>query len=176
MFTLYPLLKRVTPLCHFGVGAALALSPLGGFLAVRPDVGAAFRGAGALALFATFGWRASTSSTPRSTRTSTARPECTRCPPRSAAGARSRSRAPATPSRSSPSPRWALARWPTPAVAGALVAVLAGLAWQQKAAANVDLAFFRINAGLGFVVLLVVLAGQGVPGWNGGAGGAGLGP
>ena len=26
----YPLLKRVTPLCHFGVGTALALSPLGG--------------------------------------------------------------------------------------------------------------------------------------------------
>jgi hypothetical protein len=38
-----------------------------------------------------------------------------------------------------------------------------GLAWQQKKADDVDLAFFRINAGLGFVVLAVVLAGQGLP-------------
>ena len=39
------------------------------------------------------------------------------------------------------------------------------LLWQQASARHVDLAFFRINAGLGFVVLLVVLAGQGLPGW-----------
>ena len=58
---------------------------------------------------------------------------------------------------------WAWARWPTPAVALALAAVAAGLAWQQASARNVDLAFFRINAGLGFVVLAVVLAGQGWP-------------
>ena len=55
VFALYPLLKRVTPLCHFGVGAALALSPLGGYLAVVPDLGAALREAGPLALF-TLGW------------------------------------------------------------------------------------------------------------------------
>lgn len=34
VFVLYPYLKRFTPLCHFGVGAALGLSPLGGWLAV----------------------------------------------------------------------------------------------------------------------------------------------
>jgi 4-hydroxybenzoate polyprenyltransferase len=33
VFVLYPYLKRVTPLCHFGVGAGLALAPLGGYLA-----------------------------------------------------------------------------------------------------------------------------------------------
>jgi len=33
VFAGYPLLKRFTPLCHFGVGFALALAPLGGFLA-----------------------------------------------------------------------------------------------------------------------------------------------
>jgi hypothetical protein len=48
-------------------------------------------------------------------------------------------------------------------VAGALALVAAGLAWQQKSAHDVDLAFFRINAALGFVVLAVVLAGQGLP-------------
>lgn len=36
VFVLYPYLKRVTPLCHFGVGFALALAPLGGWLAVAP--------------------------------------------------------------------------------------------------------------------------------------------
>jgi 4-hydroxybenzoate polyprenyltransferase len=55
VFAVYPLLKRFTPLCHFGVGAALALSPLGGYLAIVPDVGAALREAGPLALF-TLGW------------------------------------------------------------------------------------------------------------------------
>jgi len=58
---------------------------------------------------------------------------------------------------------WAVARWPQPAVALALALVALGLAWQQKKADDVDLAFFRINSGLGFVVLLVILAGQGLP-------------
>jgi len=34
VFIIYPYLKRVTPLCHFGVGLALAFAPLGGWLAV----------------------------------------------------------------------------------------------------------------------------------------------
>ena len=34
VFILYPLMKRFTPLCHFGVGLGLALAPLGGFVAV----------------------------------------------------------------------------------------------------------------------------------------------
>lgn len=33
-FTVYPLMKRFTSLCHFGVGLSLALGPLGGWLAV----------------------------------------------------------------------------------------------------------------------------------------------
>jgi 4-hydroxybenzoate polyprenyltransferase len=36
VFALYPYLKRFTPLCHFGVGAALALAPLAGFAAAHP--------------------------------------------------------------------------------------------------------------------------------------------
>ena len=36
VFVLYPYLKRVTPLCHLGVGAALGLAPLGGWLAAGP--------------------------------------------------------------------------------------------------------------------------------------------
>ncbi len=34
VFVIYPYLKRYTPLCHFGVGLALAFAPLGGWLAV----------------------------------------------------------------------------------------------------------------------------------------------
>lgn len=34
VFIIYPLMKRFTPLCHFGVGLGLALAPLGGYVAV----------------------------------------------------------------------------------------------------------------------------------------------
>src|SRR5262245_43822974 len=45
VFALYPYLKRFTPLCHLGVGAALAMAPLAGYAAAHPDLrepGAAF--------------------------------------------------------------------------------------------------------------------------------------
>jgi 4-hydroxybenzoate polyprenyltransferase len=38
VFVGYPYLKRVTPFCHFGVGAALALAPLAGYAAAHPDL------------------------------------------------------------------------------------------------------------------------------------------
>jgi len=38
VFAVYPYLKRFTPFCHAGVGAALALSPLAGFAAAHPDL------------------------------------------------------------------------------------------------------------------------------------------
>lgn len=38
VFALYPYLKRFTPLCHAGVGTALALSPLAGWAAAHPDL------------------------------------------------------------------------------------------------------------------------------------------
>ena len=38
VFTLYPYLKRFTPFCHVGVGMALALAPLAGFAAAHPDL------------------------------------------------------------------------------------------------------------------------------------------
>src|SRR5690606_38775959 len=34
VFIIYPLMKRFTWLCHFGVGLGLALAPLGGWIAV----------------------------------------------------------------------------------------------------------------------------------------------
>ena len=38
VFALYPYLKRFTPLCHLGVGTALALAPLAGFAAAHPSL------------------------------------------------------------------------------------------------------------------------------------------
>jgi len=35
VFTLYPYMKRFTPLCHFGVGLGLSLAPVGGWVAVK---------------------------------------------------------------------------------------------------------------------------------------------
>jgi 4-hydroxybenzoate polyprenyltransferase len=39
VFTIYPFMKRFTSLCHFGVGLGLSLSPLGGWFAVRCSAG-----------------------------------------------------------------------------------------------------------------------------------------
>ncbi|TMQ73421.1 MAG: 4-hydroxybenzoate octaprenyltransferase [Candidatus Eisenbacteria bacterium] len=39
VFAVYPYLKRWTPLCHLGVGLALALAPLAGYAAAHPDLG-----------------------------------------------------------------------------------------------------------------------------------------
>jgi 4-hydroxybenzoate polyprenyltransferase len=51
VFAAYPYLKRFTPLCHFGVGVALALAPLAGFAAAHPDLASPWP-AVALSLFA----------------------------------------------------------------------------------------------------------------------------
>lgn len=163
VFTLYPLLKRVTPLCHFGVGAALALSPLGGYLAVRPDLGAAFAACGALAGF-TLGWVAGFDIIYATLDEDFDRAHGVHSLPAALGSGRALLVARACHLAAFAAlAAWAWSRWPAPPVALALAAVAAGLAWQQASARNVDLAFFRINAGLGFVVLAVVLAGQGLP-------------
>lgn len=53
VFAGYPYLKRFTPLCHFGVGLALALAPLAGYAAAHPSL-AEYMPAVWLALFAFF--------------------------------------------------------------------------------------------------------------------------
>jgi 4-hydroxybenzoate polyprenyltransferase len=37
IFVVYPMMKRFTPLAHFGVGLGLAMGPLGGWFAVSPS-------------------------------------------------------------------------------------------------------------------------------------------
>jgi 4-hydroxybenzoate polyprenyltransferase len=53
VFIVYPLMKRFTPLCHFGVGLGLALGPLGGWVAITCSLSGIFPGV-MLALFAFF--------------------------------------------------------------------------------------------------------------------------
>lgn len=50
VFTLYPYMKRFTPLAHFGVGLGLAMAPLGGWIAVEQSLSEILPGA-LLALF-----------------------------------------------------------------------------------------------------------------------------
>ena len=50
VFIVYPMMKRYTPLAHFGVGLGLAMGPLGGWFALSPS----FRELSAPALLALF--------------------------------------------------------------------------------------------------------------------------
>lgn len=164
VFTLYPLLKRFTPWCHFGVGIALALSPLGGFLAVTPDLGAALRACAALAVF-TLLWVSGFDIIYATLDEAFDRAHGVHSLPAALGSGRALAVSRACHAIGfAVLAAWAWSRWPTPPVALALLAVGLGLAWQQASARHVDLAFFRINAGLGFAVLAVVLAGQGLPG------------
>jgi 4-hydroxybenzoate polyprenyltransferase len=40
VFVIYPYMKRFTPLAHYGVGSALALAPIGAWVAIRGDLSA----------------------------------------------------------------------------------------------------------------------------------------
>ena len=53
VFTLYPYMKRFTAFCHFGVGLGLALAPLGGWFAIHPTFNGILPG-DLLALFTLF--------------------------------------------------------------------------------------------------------------------------
>lgn len=166
VFALYPYLKRFTPLCHFGVGAALALSPLAGYAAAHPDL-ARWQPAAWLALFA-FTWVSGFDVI-----YATLDEEFDR-----SAGLHSLvawlGREPAL--RVS----WGLHLAALAALAGSAVAVAADvraflspwgalaalvfalasvlLALEQRLAENVDLAFFKINVWVGAAVLALVLA------------------
>lgn len=155
VFVAYPHLKRFTPLCHFGVGAALALSPLGGYLGVTGSM-RGLEGVLPLAGF-TLLWVAGFDLIYATLDEAHDRAHGIHSLP-AAIGARaaltvsSLVQAAAFASLAA----WTAARGGGP-VAWALLAVAGALlVWQQRAAARVELAFFHINAGLGFVVLALV--------------------
>jgi len=165
VFTLYPYLKRFTPLCHLGVGLALALAPLAGYAAAHPDLAypwpAVWLAGFALAwvtgfdiIYATLdesfdrahhvhsavAWLGRTRALAVSAALHVIAFFCLAC----AAGA--------VLVLSFYRPEWAV-----PATIAALT--LAGvLLWlEQRWANDVDLAFFKVNVVVGFAVLALVL-------------------
>jgi 4-hydroxybenzoate polyprenyltransferase len=158
IFVVYPLLKRVTPLAHLGVGAALAFGPIGAYVAVTNAV-LPLGGVHLLALF-TLLWVAGFDVIYATLDEEFDRREGLRSLP--AALGRERALA------------WAaafhvgafaalvvltarflhgVAAWGLLGVVGALLAL------EHRLAQAVDLAFFRINLVVGFVVLALVWAG-----------------
>ncbi len=157
VFVGYPYLKRVTPWCHLGVGLGLAMAPLGGWFAAR----LVWEGAGAALLLAGFTllWVAgfdviyATLDEAFDRRT----------------GIRS------LPARWGRGTALAISRVLHAAAWGCLAALLVELGgglpafaalalvglllgWEQARADDVDLAFFRINVGVGFAALVAVVA------------------
>jgi 4-hydroxybenzoate polyprenyltransferase len=159
VFALYPWMKRVTPWCHFGVGLALSMAPLGGWFAARltfQDVGPALLLGGF-----TLGWVAGFDVLYATLDEAHDRSAGIQSLP-----ARYGRRAALRASRAMHLGAWALLAtlvfwrlaWPTALVP--LLAVGALLAWEQRRADDMDLAFFRINVWVGFAALAAIVAGM----------------
>jgi 4-hydroxybenzoate polyprenyltransferase len=159
VFAVYPFLKRFTSLAHLGIGASLALGPLGGYFAVRPS----FDGALPAILLSLFAWAWTAGF---DIIYSTADEEFDRNEGLHSLPAKLGSKRALKVSAAIHVAAFAmlvavyLAAFQGSVVA-ALLLVLAGLLLylEQKKASDVELAFFKINAVLGFVVFLFVMIG-----------------
>ena len=159
IFLVYPLLKRVTMWAHLGVGAALAMGPLGAWFAVNLS----FSGYLPILLLCTFTffWVAGFDII-----YATLDEDFDR-----RAGLNS------LPARLGRGGALAIARlmhglafgllcalyWTSlsgPVAALILTAIGGVLYWEHRSVDDVELAFFKINAALGFVILGLVLAGS----------------
>jgi len=174
VFIGYPYLKRFTPLCHFGVGLALALAPLAGYAAAHPDLGHAAT-AWWLAGFA-LAWVAgfdiiyatldedfdrlhricsmvSWLGRPRALRLSAVLHALAFACLLGAAWSMVGTFALTGPA------------WTVPAVIGTLTFSGVLLWLEQRWAEDVDLAFFKVNVIVGFSVLAMVLTARTATGW-----------
>ena len=158
VFLGYPYLKRFTPLCHWGVGLALAMAPLAAYLAVR----GAWQGILAalpLGLFAWF-WVAGFDVIYATLDEAHDRAHGIHSLP----AWLGRERALTVAAISHAVSALCLAVWCWQFAAGpwawlAYAAVVGLLIWQNRSARHVELAFFQINSWLGFVVLAMVWLG-----------------
>lgn len=174
VFAGYPYLKRFTPLCHFGVGTALALSPLAGFAAAHPDL--ANPGPAVLLSLFAFAWvsgfdiiyatldedfdRANGihSLVVRMGRDAALR--VSGVLHTAAAGLLLLTAAAVGPANGA-APVFARVTQPWGLATAALAGVaMALLFFEQRLAEHVDLAFFKINVWVGATVLAVVLAAR----------------
>ena len=158
IFVVYPLLKRFTPLAHFGVGAALGFGPIGAYVAVTNQ----FLPLGAVHLLAAFTllWVAGFDVIYATLDEEFDRREGLRSLPASLGRERALAvaaivHAGAFAALLALTAFWLEGPWPWVllACAGAL------LVWEHRMAHAVDLAFFRLNIVVGFVVLGLVWAG-----------------
>ena len=177
VFTVYPYLKRVTPLCHFGVGAALALAPLAGYAAAHPDLArpqpALWLAGFALAwvsgfdiIYATLDEAFDRAHGVRSLVASLGRARALRVSAVLHAAAfaclvlATLSMLETPPSAA---PGWPLSFAAAGWAAVTLAATATLLFLEQRWAENVNLAFFKVNVWVGACVLLTVLAAR----WRG---------
>jgi 4-hydroxybenzoate polyprenyltransferase len=173
VFIGYPYLKRFTPMCHFGVGLALALAPLAGYAAAHPDrahpatalwlAGFAFTWvAGFDIIYATLDEDFDRLHRISSMVAWLGRPRALRL---SAALHAVAFLCLLTAAWTLMGPMETLPAWAVPAVVGTLT--LSGvLLWlEQRWAEDVDLAFFKVNVLVGFSVLAMVLTARTATGW-----------
>jgi 4-hydroxybenzoate polyprenyltransferase len=158
IFVIYPLLKRFTPLAHFGVGAALAFGPIGASVAVRN----AFLPLGSAHLLALFTllWVAGFDVVYATLDEESDRREGVHSLP-AALGRRAALRV----AGGLHVAAWIALAWltlrhlSTPPAQVLLAAVGMLLILEHRQVRRVDFAFFRVNAVLGFVVLALVWTG-----------------
>jgi 4-hydroxybenzoate polyprenyltransferase len=159
VFSIYPFMKRFTSLSHFGLGASLALGPLGAYFAVRPDLSHALP-AILLSLF-TWLWASGFDIIYSTSDEAFDKREGLFSFPARFGSRRALQWSGVIHAVSF----FVLAAVYLVAFRGSLIAaallLLAGflLYLEQKKSADVNLAFFKINAVLGFVVLLFVIVG-----------------
>ncbi len=158
VFVIYPLMKRFTLLAHFGVGLALALGPAAGWFAVTLS----FRGLQPLLLLFlfTFFWVAGFDIIYATQDTASDRREGLHSIP-AALGDRRAIQVSGLLHLVGfgclAALVWTGLHWPAALPFLALAGLLLYL--EHRMADNIAVAFFRINAFLGFVVLALVLAG-----------------
>jgi 4-hydroxybenzoate polyprenyltransferase len=159
VFSIYPFMKRFTSLSHFGIGASLALGPLGAFFAVHPELPRALP-AILLSLF-TWLWTSGFDIIYSTSDEAFDKREGLFSFPARFGSRRALQWSGVIHAVSF----FVLAAVYLVAFRGSLIAaallLIAGflLYLEQKKSSDVNLAFFKINAVLGFVVLLFVIVG-----------------
>lgn len=158
VFVLYPLMKRFTMLAHFGVGLGLGMAPVAAWVAVTGSFGGAMPAVW-LGLF-TWLWVAGFDVIYATLDEEFDRREGLHSIP-SKLGRDSALRVAAAVHVAAfaclAAMTWKYAK--TPAALACLAAVGALLVVEHRMAHRVELAFFHVNAALGFVVLAIVMAG-----------------
>lgn len=159
VFSVYPFMKRFTSFSHFGLGASLALGPLGAYFAVRPELTHALP-AILLSLF-TWLWASGFDIIYSTSDEAFDKREGLFSFPAQFGSRRALQWSGVIHALSF----FVLATVYLVAFRGSVIAggllLLAGilLFLEQKKSSDVNLAFFKINAVLGFVVLLFVIVG-----------------